>query len=259
MEPIREIPHECFYSYKDAKDFMYGFNVVSLMQVLKGKSKIENPYNREKLNGQIIENIKILFGLSCIIYPEFREENEALIQQTYLQRRNVRTPVVRNNDIIGHQVVSQPVNTNQVLDRLVTIRAKPMNDRINELFMEIDSLGNYTQSVWMSSLDVRQYIRLYRILYEIWNYRSNLSREVKLRICPYMSPFDGIFPRVIYHNDLTFNQIQNACVTVFENMVYQGIDEDHRKIGTFHALSGLTMVSDNARQAMPWLYESVAY
>jgi hypothetical protein len=111
----------------------------------------------------------------------------------------------------------------------------------------------------MSSLDIRQYIRLYRILYEIWNYRSNLSREVKLRICPHISPFEGIFPRVIYHNDLSFNQIQNACVTVFENMVYQGIDEDHRKIGTFHALSGLTMVSDNARQAMPWLYESVAY
>jgi hypothetical protein len=48
-----------------------------------------------------------------------------------------------------------------------------------------------------------------------------------------------------------------ACLIVFENMVYSGIDEDHRKLGTFHALSGLTMVSIPARTAMPWLYESI--
>jgi hypothetical protein len=42
-------------------------------------------------------------------------------------------------------------------------------------------------------------------------------------------------------------------------MVYSGIDDDHRKIGAFHALSGLTIVSLDARLAMPWLYESVAY
>lgn len=258
MEPLVEIKRECFYSYTDKKDFTYGFNVVSLMQVIKAKGKIENPYNREKFDGQIVESVKTLFNLSCLIYPEFREENESLITQTPTNRRNVRTPTVFGNDIIG-RLSNQQVTSNQVLDRLNTIRAKPINDRINELFMEIDSLGNYTQSSWMSTLDVRQYIRLYRSLYEIWNYRSNLSRDVKLRICPHISPFDGIFPRIIYHNDLTFNQIQNACVTVFENMVYQGVDEDHRKIGTFHALSGLTMVSDTARQAMPWLYESVAY
>lgn len=262
MEPLVEIKHECFYSYTDKKNFTYGFNVVSLMQVIKARGKIENPYNREKFDGQIVESIKTLFNLSCLIYPEFREENDSLIIPSTTNRRNVRTPNVYtnvySNDIIG-RLSNQQVATNQLLDRLNTIRAKPINDRMNELFMEIDSLGNYTQSSWMSSLDVRQYIRLYRALYEIWNYRSNLSRDVKLRICPHVSPFDGIFPRIIYHNDLTFNQIQNACVTVFENMVYQGVDEDHRKIGTFHALSGLTMVSDNARQAMPWLYESVAY
>jgi hypothetical protein len=50
-----------------------------------------------------------------------------------------------------------------------------------------------------------------------------------------------------------------ACLTVIENLVYSGIDEDHKKLGTLHALSGLTMVSHDARQAMPWLYDSVAF
>jgi hypothetical protein len=42
-------------------------------------------------------------------------------------------------------------------------------------------------------------------------------------------------------------------------MVFLGINEDSRKLGTFHALSALTIVSAGARQAMPWLYDSVAY
>jgi hypothetical protein len=44
-----------------------------------------------------------------------------------------------------------------------------------------------------------------------------------------------------------------------ENMVYSGVDEEYRKIGCFHALSALTIVSYPARAALPWLYESVMY
>ena len=44
---------------------------------------------------------------------------------------------------------------------------------------------------------------------------------------------------------------------MFEHLVYCGIDNDHKKIGTLHALSALTLVSRDARLAMPWLYESV--
>jgi hypothetical protein len=266
MEPLAEIGHESFYSYKDSKNFVYGFNVTSLIQSMKNKSTLENPYNREKLNNNITSQIKTLFKISCVLYPEFREENEALIPPTNIINRrprpafqhvpNLQTNVnninSRNNNIENQQGT-------EIMRRLIEIRAKPANERINDLFMEIDSLGNYTMSAWFSNLDIRQHVRLYRALYEIWNYRSNLSREVKLRICPYVAPFEGIFPHGVYYNDLTFAQIQAACLTVFENMVYQGVDEDHRKIGTFHALSALTLVSDSARQAMPWLYESVAY
>jgi hypothetical protein len=269
LEPLSEIEHSNFYSYKDSKDFVYGFNIVSLMQSMKTKSKLENPYNRERINNNIMEQIKTLFKLSCIINIDFREENESLISPTNIINRRTRTipqnttTTVPNTPTTLTSIHARNVVVNQesveLLRRLSTMRAKPASERINDLFMEIDALGNYTSSTWFSSLDSRQYIRLYRTLYEIWNYRSNLSREVKNRICPVAEPFYGIFPNGVYYNDLTMTQIQSACLTVFENMVFQGIDEDHRRIGTFHALSGLTLVSDGARQAMPWLYDSVAY
>jgi hypothetical protein len=40
-------------------------------------------------------------------------------------------------------------------------------------------------------------------------------------------------------------------------MVYCGIDDEYRKIGTLHALTALTIVSNGARNSLPWLYESL--
>jgi len=42
-----------------------------------------------------------------------------------------------------------------------------------------------------------------------------------------------------------------------ENMVYGTRDIEYRKLGALHLLSILTVVSEEARQSMPWLYESI--
>ena len=42
-----------------------------------------------------------------------------------------------------------------------------------------------------------------------------------------------------------------------ENMIYSGLNVEYRKIGALHSLTALTMVSIQARQIMPWLYESI--
>jgi hypothetical protein len=147
----------------------------------------------------------------------------------------------------------------EISNKINEIREKPVPVRIQELFMEIDQLGNYTNAEWFSTLTLRDYIRLYRNLYDIWNYRAQLSYEMKRKICLLNDPFLGIFNQRIYYNDISFSQIQEACLKVFENMVYTGIDIEHRKIGTMHSLSALTIVSLDARNAMPWLYESLVF
>lgn len=265
MEPLNEIKKENLYSYKDSKDFVYGFDIASLIHIIKSNSKLQNPYNREKISQAMIDQIKKVYRLSFIVFPDFKNENEPLYNPSN-NRVNRHASVSRNIHLTSIQGQNQNINNNNLSnemisnrERLNTSRTKPINDRITELFIEIDALGNYTQSSWFSDLDIRNYIRLYRSLYEIWNYRSNLSREVRNQICPNMGPFDGIFPRVIYHDDLTLDQIRVGCITVFENLIFLGINDDSRKLGAFHALSALTIVSPGARQAMPWLYDSVAY
>lgn len=277
MEPLAEIEDNSFFSYTDEKNFTYGFNIISLIQSIQKQHKVLNPYNREKLNDQIIANIKSLFQLSLIIYPEFKLENESYALQSrckYSNSRNVRnynayaTNTARTNVQTNVQTnhyrhapfnVTLDAESNARRTRIVNIQNLPVDQRIQNLFMEIDQLGNYTQSEWFSTLSNSQYIRLYRVFYEIWNYRGQLSREVRSKIYPYGNIFDGIFPRTPYYNDLSQDQIKIACLVIFENMVYSGIDEDHRKLGALHALTALTVISTDARNALPWLYESIAY
>jgi hypothetical protein len=142
---------------------------------------------------------------------------------------------------------------------LNTIRAKPFAMRIQGLFMDIDLLGNYTNMSWFTTLERRDFIRMYRILYEIWNYRGGLSMEIKQKICVVADPFYEITRRNVDFYQAPISFIQEICLKVMEYLVYGGIDDEYRKIGTLHVLSALTVVSTPARMAMPWLYESIHY
>lgn len=301
MEPLSEIENIYFFSYADPKKFVYGFNVTSLISMMKSKAKVINPYNREKLEQSTINDIISLYNITCIVFPYFRADNEpyyntlrntlrnynhtsryAHIQNQHNHHQNqhnhhnqnhqnhnqnhqnhnnneqsLHNTIINYNPTISTTVMADP-NLYARYREIQELRVKPIEQRITGLFIEFDQLGNYTNQSWFTSLVYRDYIRLYRNLFEIWNYRGMLSREIKLRICPYHGPFDGIFTRPVHYNDLSLEEIKLACLIALENLVYSGTDDDNRKIGAFHALSGLTLVSLPARMSMPWLYESVA-
>jgi len=42
-------------------------------------------------------------------------------------------------------------------------------------------------------------------------------------------------------------------------MVKSGHTNDNRSLGAYYVLAALTLVSDEARNSLPWLYQSVAY
>lgn len=255
MEPLNEIDNDYFFSFVDEKQITYGFNVTSLIEMFKRSNKT-NPYNRQTLSKDVINNIISLYNLSFILCPNFSKQNLPY-KLPNTKPINIRRRVSNN---IDYSPITRPITSMEDLERynrIRTIRNNPIDYRINELFIEIDLLGNYTNREWIDNLELRDYIRLYRKLYEIWYYTSALTREMQNNICPYYSPFEGIFTRPVLHSEIQFDQIKMACVIVIENLVYSGINIDFRKIGTLHALTALTFVSQGARQAMPYLYESI--
>ena len=256
MEPIGEIKNDYFYSFTDKQNIIYGFDITSLIEMFKRNNKL-NPYTREPWSTSHINNIITLYNLCFILCEGYSKMN---IPYTKDKTTTINNRNRRQSMRLDYNPITRPITREEDLIRytnIANIRNHSIDNRINELFIEIDLLGNYTNREWFDNLELRDYIRLYRKLYEIWYYRGELSIEVQNNICPFYSPFDGIVTRPLLHNEIQLQQIKTACLIVIENMVYSGITEDYRRIGTLHALSALTSVSNGARTGLPWLYESI--
>ena len=276
LEPLAEIPKELFFSYTDATDFTYGFNVNSLITLYKKKGRIRNPYNREQLSNEVIQKIFSLYNIITIVFPVVLEEdnksNNNIIPQNYNNHpRSLSEGDLSNNIIVNNTFINifndlNRVNTieNNLLSRLedirrnlTEIRSRPISQRIIGVFMEIDLLGNYTESAWFANLEKREYYKYYATLYDIWGYRARMSFDVKRKICPLGDPFTNIFNERIIYENVTIERLREGCITIIENMVYTGEEDDFRKLGALHVLTALTVVSIPARNNMIWLYESL--
>jgi hypothetical protein len=278
MEPITQIDRRFLYSYKDTKDFIYAFDITSLIQTLQVNSVIVNPYTREELTKTQHNDIIFMYNMSRCIFDVFHKENPHYFNSPCITNprmssiilnyiaSQIRDSITDESNVVSSYTNYRPnvyqsslLNANNYTryNQINNIRRQPIDIRVRDVFIEIDRLGNYTNQEWFNNLSHINYANLYRLLYNIWNFRAGIPPNTKLLICPFHSPFDGIFPREIRHDELTLEELKISCLIVFENMVYSGVDDEYRKIGAFHALSALTVVSRSARASMPWLYESV--
>jgi hypothetical protein len=280
---VEDIPWNNFFSYSAEKDFIYGMELSSIKKHIQTKMRnVLNPYNRELMD-PVLPNIRKLLRLSKILdmsKTEFVEEKETPKPERRVQvdqpsaTASPAQPVVQSNALTNMQMVSENMvmniahraiyllpeyNIPQMVSQIRDMRTKPFLERVQSLFMEIDQLGHYTQHQWFSQLTRLGYIRYFRCLRDIWLYRAQLSLAVKQKICPLWDPFTVLSEQIHFSNDLTDTQLQFLCISVMEDMIFTGIDNEYRMLGAFHVLSALTIVSIPARESMMWLYESVAY
>ena len=123
------------------------------------------------------------------------------------------------------------------------------------LFHEIDRLGNYTNPMWFIELRRHQLLVYTRELYDIWTYRAQLSDQVKNEICPLGNPFNNL--QLTELPGLNLRELQNIILTLMENLFKNGVNQNSRYLGSTYVLCALTLVNQDAAQALPWLYESV--
>jgi hypothetical protein len=224
MEPIEEISFHQFLSYKDVDGFIYGFDITSLHNLfLKSKDmvSIKNPYNRNIIPESVIKSIKSIIRLSRIlkIHVNLHYEDDT-------------------------QNISN--------EKLIELRAL-------SLFQNIDSLGNYSNPEWFLSLNRNQIIKFIRELCDIWNYRAQLSQEIKRNICPQSGdPFRNLSMPYIYTEQNMFN-VKKVVLEVLEKLVNTGIDKDSKSLGAYYVLGSLTLVNENAATSLPWLFQSFSY
>jgi hypothetical protein len=220
LEEINDIPNSQFFSYKDNEN-IWGFNILSIYNLFtKNNNKdVYNPYTREIINNNIFNNIKKFIKLSKIL--------------------NKSVNIILNND-----------------DK--SISQKKKNEiKCLELFQIINQLGNYSDYSWFMNLNRLALVHFLRELIDIWEYRAELSIDTKSQICyPYGNPFRVIDTRHL--NSMNFIQLQKNILTVIHQFISKGVSQEYCNLGASYVLCSLTLVSQPAAEALPWLYHSVS-
>lgn len=257
MEPLTNIPFDNFYSYKDKENFVYGFELSSLIQYIKVKEKsgeirrMKNPYNRDSMKREIPKIYKLHHLIRVI--------NGTIPKRELPTRIQARPRSSSHHNDLRSRTLSIGIDSNYnhalMLETIREMRSKSNEQRTRELFIVIDQLGNYSDYNWFLNLDRGCYLRYYRILKDIWTYRAQIPTYTKIKICPLWDPF-GMFSNV-HIGELTTEQLMSRCLCVMEDMVYTGVEQQYRTIGSLHVLSVLTVINREARSNMPWLYESL--
>ncbi len=222
MEPVEEINFHQFISYKDIDGFVYGFDINSLHNLfLKTDDEIKNPYNRNKIPDSVFKSIRQLIRIGKIINIEINLKFED------------DTKKVSN-------------------EKAIELKAL-------KIFQHIDSLGNYSNAGWFLSLNRNKLLKFTRDLIDIWQYRAQLSHQMKRNICPPIGdPFRGLSIQYIITEENLWN-IKNVLLDIIEKLVNSGIDKDSKTLGAHYVLGALTLVNSDAATSLPWLFQSVNY
>jgi hypothetical protein len=222
MDDLNSITNEQFISFKDENNMIYGFDIISLYNLIKkSKGELRNPYSRSLLPKNIEQSIIDLIQIGRIL--------------------NYKIDIEIENDNISN------LPTKKIIEL-----------RVLKLFQTIDELGNYSNPEWFNQLDRTKLIKFFNELYDIWDYRAQLSHETKISICPpFGNPFVLLRLNLRYETDI--NIIKIAILNVLEKLVNSGITNDNKSLGAYYILSALTLVNENAANALPWLYQSVSH
>ena len=222
IEDMASLPFSQFFSYKDVDGFVYGFDIISLYNlIIKSGKRVQNPYNRNEMPKEVMQNIRHLIRLSKILKIQIDIEIKDV------------------NDDISNQ--------------------KGRELKILDIFQNIDSLGNYSDPSWFLSLNRQQMLKFVRELHDIWDYRAQLSPETKRNICPPSGdPFRNITANHIL-NETNIDNIRKIVYPLLEKFVNSGVDKDSKSLGAYYVLAALTLVNENAATSLPWLFQSVSY
>ena len=215
MENKYDIENMYFFSYKDKDNFTYCFDIRSFSKLIENNNS--NPYTRNKIPTNIIDNFSNLYRLISII----------------------------NTNISGNIDSDKPELS----------KKQQLNQKTMAVFTLLDDLNFYTDFNWFIKLKLSQLKHFYKAAEDIWSYRANLPFNIKNKIRPDKKAFIKSVNDIYQINDLS--HLQEIILTEIKKFATLGLTREDRVLGGMYMLTALTEISPECAQALPWLLQQV--
>jgi hypothetical protein len=276
---------------KNVKMSCFGFDIASIFNLILSDNGVENeyglsrrliwnesnnPYNRNKIPHNVIRDILKIIKLDRILNSKRNNKNNNNNKNKKVNRKGSNNNNNNNNNNNyeydnNHYFEEDEFNNNNAHNGSIVISLPQdvltpqqlFRQHVLRLFQNINSLGHYSDPEWFIALTYEQHITFLRELIDIWNYRAELSHHARTAIYP---PYGDPFPHYVmgwithqFYLYLSPDNIININLTVIERFINSAVSEADRCLGSNFILCALTLVSIPAREALPWLYQSVMH
>ena len=240
-------------------------NIIKIQSLFRGRN-VRNKLNELKCNNdedfytyEELKDIPKKYFYSYVDNKKFRwgfdiRSLDKLLNMNYPNPYTTE-PVPQNIVLEVREKIKNLQNESgyeDLTDSIVRERKDAIKQKIVDLFSYIEQSGYTCQIDWFTSLTLRRLKELYRQLEDIWNYRSQLTQQMKRNICP---PNAEIFntPMIEVMNYTCKEDIQELILHEVMKFTNAQSDSD-RKLGFMYFLIAFGMVSQPCYAAhVEWL------
>ncbi len=142
-------------------------------------------------------------------------------------------------------------------DDQIELKKYSIKRRVVKVFQDMDKLDQYTNPSWFLDLGINSLNKFYREAEDIWNYRLNLSNEIKNKIVPPNGKVFKIEPKNALKDYPTRDKMRSLCLDIIETLIYSAPERSDRVNGCIYILLALVIVNQDAANAMPSYYTMV--
>jgi len=222
FQNVKDIKVDQLFCFRDTDGINYAFDIYSLYNLISKtkdeNGRVKNPYTRSLLHYK-----NVIYKLNYSIFLAKK-----------ILKRDIKYKFIKDTTILSNE--------------------KRLEMKTISLFQKIDQLGYITDTRWFLNLSKIRLIRFIRELQDVWDYRSQISNEIKMNISPPNgNPFSTIFIGTLMHkSELT---LKTYGLDIIERLLISE-DKDYKTLGANYILGVLTIVSQHAANAMPHLVEA---
>jgi len=241
LDDLVEIPDQDFISFKDEKNFVYGFSLDSAIDLLfkSDETYYENFTKQTKNNITYHQYIKTLFN----------HYNKIKINNPYTRflidgatKHRIITLYARK--MFKNGTIKPPVE--EVVDIKTAVRNKCF-----VVFQKIDMFGYFTNTSWLIDENVKVIKHFYKKLALLWNFEFGLNNTARYNISRTHNLFDNLHDIVVSRAD-KYNLL-DKILTTLNILVTNGNTESDRNSGAIMILYALAEITPRCVQANPWL------
>ena len=241
LDDIKDIPEKDFISFKDDTDFIYGFHIDSIIELIFKTD--ENYY----------ENFKKHSSALCykqFIKTLFNHYNKIKIFNPYTRfiiDGDTKLNIIR---LYAQLEYKKKLQSSTIIQEVIDIKTSVRN-KCFAIFQKIDFQGYFTDTAWLLDEMPKTIKLFYKKLASLWNFEFGLNNTARYKISKTHNLFENLHDIMISRADKY--SILDKILDTVNILISNGEGDGDRNTGCILVLYGLAFINQRCVEANPWL------